>query len=451
MPTTDPGAFVFLYLTEEKMKIKVFTYFVVLLTVWIGFSQTFPVRGKVVLRKADGTTVPVADALVEAYRTDVSKGKLPAAKTDKRGNFSFAGFPLGQTFALVVSAPGIKPEIYPNVRAGMENITITVFEGDGRVLTEEEVRRSLQSASTPQIPQSGTTEEQKKQMEEEEKRRAEIEEKRKKVEQTNATIRRALQEGIEALNAKNYELAIAKFDEGINADPDFVGSVPVLQNNKAVAFTRKAVDKYNQIAREKNQAVRSEALSIIRTDLLSAIEATEKALQILATAPAGNQAAQYEEQKNRAISIRLDAYRLLFRTMADTTKIKEALQALAEYEAIEKDKAQLEKTRLGIADAFREAGEAESAIPIYRKVLEESPENYDAMAGLGLCLFSVGVSSQKKEQMQEGLDIMQRFADSAPDTHPLKASVREAVEYLKTEEKLTPQKTTRPTQRRRGQ
>jgi hypothetical protein len=38
---------------------------------------------------------------------------------------------------------------------------------------------------------------------------------------------------------------------------------------------------------------------------------------------------------------------------------------------------------------------------------------------------------------------MQKFADSAPETHPLKASVRDAVEYLKTQDKLAPQKTTK--------
>lgn len=437
------------------MKVRfLFSVLILLISVSLGFSQTFPVRGKVVLRKSDGTTIPVADALVEAYRTDVSRGKMPSAKTDKKGNFSFAGFPLGQVFAIVVSAPGIRPEIYPNVRAGMEDITITVFEGDGKVLTEEEVRRLLQGAATPQAPQPGLSEEQKRAIEEEEKRRAEFEEKKRKIEQTNATIRRALQEGIDALNAKNYELAIAKFDEGINADPEFVGSVPVLQTNKAVALNRKAVDKYNQVVREKNQAVKNEAISSIKSDLLNAIAATERALQVLESASAtGNQAAQaaqYEEQKYRAISIKLDSYRLLFRTTSDTTKVSEALKTLAEYEALEKDKAQVEKARLGLADALREAGDAESAIPIYRKVLEGSPENYDAMAGLGLCLFSVGVAAQNKEQMQEGLDIMQRFADSAPDTHPLKSSVKDAVEYLKMEEKLTPQKT-RPTQRRRGQ
>ncbi|MEK7855828.1 MAG: hypothetical protein AAB288_07045, partial [Acidobacteriota bacterium] len=61
-----------------------------------AFSQGAPVRGKVELKKADGTVVPVAEAIVEVFRTD-AKGSLPSAKTNKRGEFSFVQFPVGQT------------------------------------------------------------------------------------------------------------------------------------------------------------------------------------------------------------------------------------------------------------------------------------------------------------------------------------------------------------------
>ena len=41
------------------------------------FAQTAPVNGQVVVKKADGTTEPVAGAVIEVYRTD-TKGKLPS-------------------------------------------------------------------------------------------------------------------------------------------------------------------------------------------------------------------------------------------------------------------------------------------------------------------------------------------------------------------------------------
>src|SRR5687768_10149564 len=92
-------------------------------------AQNAPVRGEVKLQKADGTTVPLADAVVDAYRTDIDSGKLPEAKTNKRGEFSFVGFPLGQRFVLAVSAPGVGPRIQPEIKAGMERIVIIVNEG----------------------------------------------------------------------------------------------------------------------------------------------------------------------------------------------------------------------------------------------------------------------------------------------------------------------------------
>jgi hypothetical protein len=37
---------------------------------------------------------------------------------------------------------------------------------------------------------------------------------------------------------------------------------------------------------------------------------------------------------------------------------------------------------------------------------------------------------------------MNKFIEVAPETHPLKSSVKDAVDYLKTQEKLAPQKVT---------
>jgi hypothetical protein len=50
----------------------------------LAFSQTAPISGRVVLKKADNTTVPVEGALVEVYRVDI-KGTGPTDKTSKKG------------------------------------------------------------------------------------------------------------------------------------------------------------------------------------------------------------------------------------------------------------------------------------------------------------------------------------------------------------------------------
>jgi tetratricopeptide (TPR) repeat protein len=143
----------------------------------------------------------------------------------------------------------------------------------------------------------------------------------------------------------------------------------------------------------------------------------------------------------------IESYRLIVRTKADVSRAKDAVPVYEQYFAAETDPAKKLSARLTLADMLREAGESEPAIAEYRAVLEASPDNPDALAGIGLSLFNVGVSEDNKPKMQEGLNFMQKFADTAPDTHPLKASVKDAVDYLKTEQKLAPQKTA-PTKRK---
>ncbi|MGI9054338.1 MAG: SpaA isopeptide-forming pilin-related protein, partial [Pyrinomonadaceae bacterium] len=157
-----------------------------------AFAQNAPLTGKVELKKADGTTEPVQGAMVEVYRTDI-KSKGPTAKTNKKGEFSFAGLQLGATFVLVVSGDKINPTYQPNIRAGANGVIITASEGDGKRLTEEEVRTALTSGppaannTTPAKP----TEDQKKAQAERAKLEAEYEANKKKVESETAIINRA--------------------------------------------------------------------------------------------------------------------------------------------------------------------------------------------------------------------------------------------------------------------
>ncbi len=154
-------------------------------------------------------------------------------------------------------------------------------------------------------------------------------------------------------------------------------------------------------------------------------------------------------KKNRAYQNTIDGYSRMFSMNLDASKGKEALAALEEFSAIETDATVKSKWQLILANALRQSGDSPNAVIAYRKVLETSPENPDALAGIGLSLFSVGASvvPENTAQMQEGLNYMQRFAETAPETHPLKASVKDAVDYLKTKQ-LSPQKTTKSTKKK---
>ena len=80
-----------------------------------AFAQTTAeITGRVELKKADGTTEPFEGALVEVFRIDQKGGGL-SDKTDKNGNFAFAGVALGGTYVLSVSGTGIGPALSQNL------------------------------------------------------------------------------------------------------------------------------------------------------------------------------------------------------------------------------------------------------------------------------------------------------------------------------------------------
>lgn len=408
-----------------------------------AFGQTSPVRGVVKLQKADGTQVPVADAVVDAYRVDIGKGTMPSAKTNKKGEFNFVGFQLGQTYALAVSAPGIGPRVEPAVKAGREDITIVVNEGDGRKLTEAEVREVASSAAT--APAGGKmTEAQRKEQEELAKKNEEIKAKNAKIQAGDETAKKANEEGRAALNAKNYDLAISKFNEGVAAVPDYVGSTPVLLNGKLAALRLRGYESYREGASNSDVAARKAKYATANKDFDEALAAYEQAMAIIKAAPAPADANEQKARENLTLSLltnAMETHRLKIVSGIDSSKMEQAAAVVEAYIAAEPDATKKAPARQTLGDMYRAAGDFDKAVAAYRSVLETSPDNMDAMAGLGLSLFAQGASTdpQNKEMLQEGLNYLQRFADSAPETHPLKASVKETVEYLKTEQKLKAQ------------
>jgi tetratricopeptide (TPR) repeat protein len=431
-----------------------FTFlWVIILFLSVGvsaYAQTAPLRGRVELKKADGTTVKVDKAVIDVYRTDV-KSKAPSGKTDKNGIFAFAGLTLGQTFALAVSAPGIKPEIYPNVKAGMEDIVITVYEGDGKKYTEDEVRQALAapaaagSDATAKAPQ--TTAEQKKAEEEYQKQVAEVNAKNERTKGNDAQIQKDFTEGSNAYKDKNYDLAISKFDEGVNTEPNYAGSAPILLNMKAVALKDRGYASYTQAMKAPDAATKASMNESAKKDWSAALDSLNKGLAVLksATAPDAAEQKKYDANKLYIYSNMIEVHRLMNRSGVDRTKSAEAKAAYEQYFTLETDAAKKAKAQLDLADIMREAGDFESAVAAYRKILETSPDNPDALAGAGLSLFALGAGTQPENtaQEQEGLNYLQRFTEVAPETHPLKASVKESVDYLKSRS-LTPQKTSRP-------
>jgi hypothetical protein len=80
-----------------------------LVSAFTASAQSAEFRGVVKLKQADGTVVPAAGAVIDVYRLDIG-GKFNT-KTDKKGEFVFAGLPLVGTFAVAASLPGAQPAL----------------------------------------------------------------------------------------------------------------------------------------------------------------------------------------------------------------------------------------------------------------------------------------------------------------------------------------------------
>jgi tetratricopeptide (TPR) repeat protein len=419
-------------------------------------AQTAPITGRVVLKKADNTTVPVEGALIEAYRTDI-KATLPSAKTNKKGEFAFAGMPFGAKVVLSISAPGAKPGFMPNVKAGDEKLLITLTEGDGKRWTEQEIRDAIAGADTGSGQPAQPTEDQKKAQAEYEKKVAEVSSKNKEIENKNQVIQASLKAGNDAFNAKDYDTAVAKWTEGINADPDFVGSAPILLNNKGTALKIVGVDAYNRAVKSADPNEKATLTAKAKSSLEGSLDAYKKSWTIIKNAPAADTAGQtnLEQAKYGALTGLTEAYRLMVQTKMNPAAAADSKEAFDAYIAVETDPAKKAKALLTYADIMRETGDSEKAIQGYRAVLQTSPDNGEAMAGLGLSLFNAGVVSDNKEQKQEGLNYMTKYIESSPisatdsaSVKEFKQSVKDAVDYLKNTEKLAPQKVAAPAKRK---
>ncbi len=407
------------------------------------FGQSAPVSGKVEL-DTSGTRTPVAGALVEVYRVDIKSG-FPAAKTDKNGSFSFAGIPMGAVYVFSVSAPGCSPSYLGNVKAGQDKLLVTLKPGDGSKFTEAQVRDAAngKASTTPGTAKAELSAEDKKAQAEYEAKKKEVEDKNSKAQKANEVVNRVLKEGNDAFNAKNYEVAIAKYTEGIDADPEFAGSAPVLLNNRGAALRAFGTDVYNKGVKLPDVAERNVAKAAAKKDFADASESYMRSWTILSKASPADvgDPKTLDANKLSALQGLRDAARLSVQIeQVDDKVIEVAKVMLPEYVNIETDPAKKAEASLILADLYRVAGDFENAIAGYRKVLETSPDNVDALAGAGLSLVNVGYISSDKTKFQEGANYLQKFVGLAPDTHKYKADAVGLIETLKKEQNVAPQK-----------
>jgi tetratricopeptide (TPR) repeat protein len=406
-------------------------------------AQTTQVNGKVTLKQADGTVVPVVGAQIDIYRTDI-KQKFNT-KTNKKGEYIHAGLPFVGTYTIIVSAPGARPEFAAKQRfTSSQQRDFLLQPGDGSTLTLEQVNTAAASggntggdgAGAPAAP-AAESKEAKARREEIDRKMREVEEKNKKITEGNEIISRTFKAGNEALTAGKLDEAITHYSEGVAARSD----EPGLLANLSEALRRRGVERYNAALKLTDNDAKSQGIEAAKKDWSESAAHSLKALEVIKAGTAAGSGVDpqqqqiYSQNRLNALGIRAQALRLVA-TKIDQTQAQAAWDAYQEYLAVETDPAKKARNKAEALQTLFDAGAVDLATTQARAVLVEDPENVDANRILGLALFATG----DKAKFQEAANFLQRYVDKAPDTDPLKASAKESLDYLKTAENVKPER-----------
>ena len=416
---------------------------VLLLCASVASAQTGQLRGSVKLIGADGNATPVANAVIDVFRTDIS-GEYHT-KTDKKGEWIFAGLPYTGKYVVSISAPGASPMAKSGVLAGRDiPVDVVLPPGNGKKMTRDEAIAA--SASGASSSGGDTSAADKAKAAEIAKKNAEVEAANKKIENANQIIADAFKNGNAALLAKNYDEAIKQYDSGLGVDPEHPG-ISSLLTNKSAALRARAVDKYNAAIQSKDDAAKTAGIEAAKADFKAAADSANQAVELVKKQPAAtdpNEQKQQQTNKYFALSARAEAMRL-FVTKVDSTQADAGAVAFQEYIAAETDPAKKSKAQYDLAQMLLDAGAADKAIAEFQKLLNEKPDDPDLNLGLGLALFSTG----DKTKYQDAANYLQHFVDKAPDTHKFKNDAKAILAEMKSTENVVPEKTTKPGTRKR--
>jgi tetratricopeptide (TPR) repeat protein len=400
-------------------------------------AQVLQITGKVTLKQADGSVVPVSGAQVDIYRTDIKWEDH--VKTNKKGEYMHAGVPFVGVFTLIVSAPGAHPDYISGVKLSQNPANnFELQPGDGSRPTLDQVKSANASGSKAASGGNAApaeSKEAKAAREEMLRKNKEIEEGNKKITEANETINRTFKTGNDAFAAKNYDAAIAAYNEGLAAREE-----PALYSNKSIALRMRGAERFNAVVTSTDQAAKTAGMDAAKKDWTDAAEAAKKAIDMMAAMPAPadpSEKSKYEQNKLAAVASYAEAMRLVG-TKVDQSRADEAFQVYNDYAAQETDPAKKAQRTADAAKILFDAGKFDRAIEEYRKILAADPENTDANLYLGLALFNSG----DKAKYQEAANYLGKFSEKAPETNPLKADARSIIDFLKTQENIKPEKIT---------
>jgi tetratricopeptide (TPR) repeat protein len=399
------------------LRLAVATCVMIISAATLALAQVGRLEGDV---KKQGTGEPIVGAKIEIVRTDI-KGVYNVT-SDKKGHFIHAGVPYVGTYTILFSADGYAPTYLAGLRPTGELLAIEMSPGDGRKLTIEEVRAASGGGGKAPAGGSGTpaakqpsAEDIKKQKEEYDKAVAANE----KAKADFEGMKKAFDEGL-ALNAsKDYNGAIAKFQEAQKLDAD----QHVVPANLALAL-------YNRGATQLNAGQRDPA----KQDFTQSAAEAGKALTILEPKMADPaQAVALKKIKVSYLKIKADAEAVLAQRYGDTASADAAVVDYKQAATLSEVPEEKKNFSLKAAKTLFEAGQAEKAVEAFNEILTSDPENIEALYNLGLAYASVA-------KFQDSANTLQKFVDKAPATDARVAEAKAVIKDLIVGNNLEPPK-----------
>ena len=174
-----------------------------------SFAQVTSIEG--IVKGPDGQ--PVKGAQIKIHRTDI-KGEYPV-KTDKKGHYIYTGLPIGM-YNVECDVDGKQVDLVKGVRTTPGDpipINFDLHAQQAETANKQQLmQQAMQTGEIPKELERGLTPEQKAALE---KQMKDQEAKMKK----NAALNQAFTDGVNALNAKQYDVAITNLNKAAELDP----------------------------------------------------------------------------------------------------------------------------------------------------------------------------------------------------------------------------------------
>jgi tetratricopeptide (TPR) repeat protein len=236
----------------------------------------------------------------------------------------------------------------------------------------------------------------------------------------NEDIARLFKAGNDAYSAKNYDEAIARYDDAINAAPGHPGLVAV-QTNRSQALRFRAADRYNAAIKLTDAQAKAASQAAAFADVKASLEAAELAVAAIAKVPPT--ATAYDSNKSQALAARFEAMRVAVQRVSPKPAPAAVRTAFTEYLAAVTDPAKQNIARRQGATMLVEVESYDEALTEFKRVIAVTPDDPES-------LFLAGMSAAALAKNPEATQFLKRFLEIAPATHPRRPDATEALKYL---------------------